>query len=560
MLITRLLILLFCFSLSFGIADAQDIEQMIKQKPFSINGTLGLGIGTYNSSGIPARQRAFSYLFNGAPTVSIYGISFPFSVVISDQQRGFTQPFNQYGISPTYKWITVHAGWQSIQWSPYTLAGYNFLGGGVELNPGKLRFGFIYGRFNKAIEEDPALITAFSQTPAYKRTGFSTKLGWGTERNHFDVIMLKAKDEVSSLNNQPSSFNLKPSENLVLGISSKFTFFKHFIFDIDAAGSLYTRNLLADTVKNLKLDKIDFIKDLINLNASTQLLTAGHTSLGYQGQNYNVLVKYKRIDPDFKSMGAYYFESDVQNYTVEGGVKLIKGQMQLNGSFGVQNDNLLKDKAYQSNRKIGSINASFNKTNYGIDVRYSNYGITQDRGLNPIVDTLRIAKTNHNLNTMLRYSIADTLISHSFILVGNIQSLIDLNRFTSAQSLSNSKTANLSYQLGFPKTGLNFNTSFNYTVADIYLGHTVFFGPSIGIGKDFFEGKLGLNAAMSFQQQKNNKINAGNILNGSLNGSYRFTKRNAANLSINYLKSNSKDVTLPSFSEIYSNLTLSHSF
>ena len=138
---------------------------------------------------------------------------------------------------------------------------------------------------------------------------------------------------------------------------------------------------------------------------------------------------------------------------------------------------------------------------------------------------------------MFRYSIADTLISHSFILVGNIKSLVDLNPFTSAQSLSNSKTANFSYQLGFPTTGLNLNASVNYTVADIYLGHTVFFGPSIGIGKDFLEGKLGLNAAMSFQQQKNNKINAGNILNGSLNGSFRFTKKNAANLSINYLKS-----------------------
>lgn len=542
------------------ITKAQDVEQLIKQKPFAINGTLGLGFGTYNSSGIPARQRAFTYLFNGAPTISLYGISFPFSVVVSDQQRGFTQPFNQYGISPTYKWITLHAGWQSLQWSQYTLAGYNFLGGGVELNPGKLRFGFIYGRFNKAIEEDPLLITSFSQTPAYRRTGFSTKLGWGTERNHVDITMLKAKDQVGSLKNTPSSFNLTPSENLVLGISSKFSFLKHFVFDVDASGSLYTRNLLADTVKNLKLEKVDFIKDLITLNASTQLLTAGHTSLGYQGKNYNVLVKYKRIDPDFKSMGAYYFENDVQNYTIEGGVKLLKGLMQVNGTFGLQNDNLLNDKAYQSNRKIGSINANYNKPNYGIDVRYSNYGITQDRGLNPVVDTLRVAKTNHNVNAMLRYSIADTVISHSFVLVGNIQSLVDLNTFTSAQSLSNSKTANFSYQLGFPSTRLNFSVSVNYTVADIYLGHTVFFGPSIGAGKDFFDGKLGLNAALSYQQQKNNKIDAGSILNGSLNGSFKITKKNAANLSLNYLKSNSKDITLPSFNEIYSNLTLSHSF
>jgi len=555
------LFLLFYFLLTLiSSVIAQDVEQVIKAKPFAINGTLGLGIGTYNSSGIPARQRAFSYLFSGAPTLSIYGISFPFSVVVSDQQRGFTQPFNQYGISPTYKWITVHAGWQSIQWSNYTLAGYNFLGGGVELNPGKLRFGAIYGRFNKAIEEDPNLITAFTQTPAYKRLGFSAKIGVGTDQNHVDLIMLRAKDEATSLISRPSSYNLTPSENFVLGIASRFTFFKHFIFEVDASGSLYTRNLQADTVKNLKLDKVDFIKDLITLNASTQALTAGHTSLGYQGKNYNVSVKYKRIDPDFKSMGAYYTESDVQNYTVEGGVKLIKGQMQLNGTLGLQNDNLMKDKAYQSNRKIGSLSANFNKANYGVDFRYSNYGITQDRGLNPIVDTLRVAKTNHNLSAMLRYSMVDTLVSHSFILVGNLQSLEDLNRFTSAQSLSNSKTANFSYQLGFPKTGLNFNASLNYTVADIYLGHTVFFGPSFGITKDFWKGKMGLNAAISMQQQKNNKIDAGNILNGSLNGSFRFTKKNAANLSINYLKSNSKDVTLPSFNEIYSNLSLSHSF
>lgn len=539
---------------------AQDVEQLLKQKPFTINGTLGLGMGTYNSSGIPARQRAFSYLFNGAPTVTLYGVAFPFSVVVSDQQRGFTQPFNQYGISPNYKWITLHAGWQSIQWSPYTLAGYNFLGGGVELNPGKLRFGLIYGRFNKAIEEDPLQASAFSQTPAYRRTGFSAKLGWGTERNHLDIIVLKGKDQVGSLKNQPSSFNLTPSENLVLGFSGKFSFLKHFVFDIDASGSLYTRNLLADTVKNLKLEKVDFIKDIITLNASTQLLTAGHTSLGYEGKNYNVLVKYKRIDPDFKSMGAYYFENDVQNYTLEGGVKLLKGQMQLNGTFGLQNDNLLHDKSYQSNRKIGSINASYNKTNYGVDLRYSNYGITQDRGLNPVVDTLRVAKNNHNLNAMLRYSIGDTLVSHSFVLVGNIQALVDLNKFTSVQSQSNSKSANLSYQLGFLKQGLNFNAGINYTVADIYLGHTVFFGPSLGASKDFLEGKMQLTAALSYQQQKNNQKDAGNILNGSLNSSFRFTKRNAANLSLNYLKSNSRDISLPSFNEIYSNLSLTHSF
>ncbi|NRF39468.1 hypothetical protein [Pedobacter foliorum] len=555
-----LVLCLFFLMVNAGYLAAQDLEQLVKQKPFAINGTLGLGVGTYNSNGIPARQRAFSYMLSGAPTISIYGVSFPFSVVVSDQQRGFRQPFNQYGISPNYKWLTLHAGWRSLEFSPFTLAGHTFLGGGVEANPGKLRFGFIYGRFNKAIEEDPLQSSAFGQTPAYKRVGYSAKLGLGTENNHFDLTFLNAKDEVSSLKNPVLTSGLKPAENMVLGISARFNFLKHFIFNLDASGSIYTNNKLSDTIDHLQLAKVAFIRKLITLNTSTQALTAGQTSLGYQGSNYNVLLKYRRVDPDYKSMGAYYFETDVQNYTVEGGVRLIKGQMQINGSLGLQNDNILHDKSYRSNRKIGSLNVSYNTQNYGVDLRYSNYGITQDRGLNPIIDTLRVARTNHNINAMLRYNIPGESINQGIVLVGSIQSLVDLNNFTSAQNKSNSKTVNLSYQLSFIPQAAGINAGVNYTVANISFGKTVFYGPSVGVDKQFEKGKYLVNASLSYQQQQNNAKNAGNILNGTLNGSYRITPRNAAALSLSYLKSNSKDITLPSFNELRSSLNFTHSF
>ncbi len=556
----RLLILTCTFFSLFKMVQAQDVEQLTKAKPFTVNGTLGLGLGTYNVNGIPARQRDFTYIFSGAPTLSIYGVSFPFSVVVSDQQRSYTQPFNQYGISPTYKWATFHAGWRSIEFSPFTLAGHNFLGGGIELNPRKLRFGFIYGRFNKSIEEDINQPLALAQQPAYKRTGYSAKLGLGTERNHIDLIFLNAKDDANSLAIKPSSVILTPSENMVLGISSKFSFFKHFVFDMDVSGSIYTRNILSDTVRNLKLGKVDFIKNLVTLNSSTQLLTAAQTSFGYNAANYNVRVKYRRVDPDYKSMGAYYFETDVENYTVEGMLKLMKGAMQLSGSFGLQNDNILHDKAFRSNRKIGAANVSYNKSNYGIDLRYTNFGITQDRGLNPIVDMFRVARTNHNLSTVFRYNINNENLTHSFVLIGNLQSLIDLNEFTRPNSKSNSKTANFSYQFGLPKKSFGASANVNYTVADIAFGRTIFYGPTLGINQAFDKGKLGLNASLSYQLQRNNNIDAGNIFNTNFNGSYRIGKRDAANLSVSYLKSNSKDITLPSFNEIRSNLGLVHSF
>ncbi|MEO7215711.1 hypothetical protein [Mucilaginibacter sp.] len=550
--------LMLLISLLCPVAFAQDVSDLAAQKPFFINGSIGLGLGSYNVQGIPARQRNFSYIFNGAPAISIYGVSFPFSIVVSDQERSYTQPFNQYGISPTYKWATVHAGWRSLEFSPFTLAGHNFLGGGVELNPGKLRFGFMYGQFNKAIEEDPLQPLALAQQPSYRRTGYSIKLGLGTERNHFDIIYLKAKDDINSLNVKPISGILDPAENMVLGISTRFSFLKHFVFDADASGSIYTRNLLSDTAGKLELGRIGFIRDLITLNASTQLLTAVQTSIAYNQKIYNIKLKYRRIDPDYKSMGAYYFETDAQSYTVEGALRLIQGQMQLSGSFGLQNDNLLKDKAYQSNRKIGSFNISYNKPDYGIDLRYSNFGITQDRGLNPIIDQFRVARTNHNVSAILRYNVNGETITHGFVLVGNLQSLVDLNSFTAPNSKSNSKTGNFSYQLSFPKKAFGINANMNYTIADVAFGRTIFYGPTLGLNKT--EGRFGFSGSVSYQLQRNNNIDAGNIFNTNATTSYRFGKRDAANLTLNYLKSNSNDVTLPSFNEVRTNLGLVHSF
>ncbi|MEO6632570.1 MAG: hypothetical protein ABIN13_12630, partial [Mucilaginibacter sp.] len=136
----------------------------------------------------------------------------------------------------------------------------------------------------------------------------------------------------------------------------------------------------------------------------------------------------------------------------------------------------------------------------------------------------------------------------------------DLNHFTSLQNQSKSKTGNLSYQLGFNKAAFSINTTYNYTVADLSQLHTIIYGPTIGFSKQLDKGKLGLNAAFSYQQQQNNNKNAGNIFNGSFNGSYRFSARDAANITFIYLKSNPNDVTLPAFNEVRSSLNLSHSF
>lgn len=72
---------------------------------------------------LPDRYLPFNYVITGAPVLSLYGMQIPVSFVIGRQQSSFTQPFNQFELSPSYKWVTVHAGYRNLTFSPYTLTG-----------------------------------------------------------------------------------------------------------------------------------------------------------------------------------------------------------------------------------------------------------------------------------------------------------------------------------------------------------------------------------------------------------------------------------------------------
>ena len=73
---------------------------------------------------------------------SIYGLSLPFSFNVSQYSESYEDPFTQFGISPSYKWAKLHLGYRSIQFSPFVFDGQNFLGAGVELNPGSILLSF----------------------------------------------------------------------------------------------------------------------------------------------------------------------------------------------------------------------------------------------------------------------------------------------------------------------------------------------------------------------------------------------------------------------------------
>lgn len=558
--------------LTTGLVFAQDLEkikeELTTQKPVKLSGSLGVGGMFYGVKGIDSRQPA-QLMLSGNMNVSVYGWNIPISANFSNQQLNisYRQPFNQFGMSPSYKWIKVHAGYRNVTYSPFTLAGHTFLGGGVELTPKKWRFGAVFGRFLKATLENEALNNTtemFDKVTfsAYERRAFVAKLGYGTETNHFDVIVLKGYDKVSSLpeNQQPNA--ISPSENLVVGLSPRVTFFKKIDWKTDLGLSLFTRDIRSEKVAINVLPWAKTLAPVFTARTSTHYYLAGESALKLRLKKSSLGVKYRRVDPDYKSMGAYFFQTDFQQWLITPAFSALKSKLNFTGSVGIQRDNLLNSKAATTHRNIYSANLNWQASEQlGLDLQVSNFGITQTPGIRRLSDTVRIAQITRSVTFSPHYLIVTESYSHSIMAVSSYQELIDRNPFTSSFGDFKFHNHNLTYIFSNQKNGLSLTEGVNYNKIAMALGQTEAWGVNSSVAKTFFKNTLTTDLNISYNLNKFDGKNNGSTLGGGLTMTYMPTEKHTFSANGNFLRNKSFDDTIsPNFTEFIGQLQYTLSF
>lgn len=490
--------------LQFSPLKAQDLSTISKQEPIKINGSVNVRLQFYETDKTNPSRSPFMWYLQGSPVVTLYGIVLPFSFRLSEQQRDFRQPFNQFGVSPYYKWVKLHLGYRSHSWSTYSLAGHSISGAGVELTPGKFQFGVVTGRLLKPVKylDNPEHIQV--QTPAYRRTGTALRLGYGTDRNNVSIVVLKASDDQESLNEIPLEYQLTPDENMVVSFISKQTIAEKFLIEMEVAQSLYTKDIrtpLSDTTGDFLSKAFSF---LIDNHESTTSSNAFKGSLGYRSELFTMAMRYERVEPDFRSMGAYYFATDLSNITVEPSLKLLQKRLTLGGSVGIQTDNLKKDKDLRTKRTITSARVSYVPfPQYNINAFYSNYGLAQESGLLAI-DTLRnseVAQATLQFGVTQSLNLTGEKMTHNLMVSFNAQQLNDRNENTAQYSEFTTNILSASYFASYMPTSTNGSVTWLYTdfVQDTL--RTVVAGPSIGAGNSFFKNRL--TAGISYSSMKN---------------------------------------------------------
>lgn len=550
------ILLLFLVSLPDSL-QGQDIASIKDAKPFTISGNLGINSVFYNIEGRTANRKPFSWTLSGSPVISLYGISFPFSFTVSEQERDFNQPFNQYGVSPTYKWVKLHLGYSNVQFSPYTLGGHSILGAGVELNPGKLRFGFIYGRLLRPVPYSDTV----SIVPSFKRTGYSAKIGYGTAENHVDLILLRAKDFKGSIENV-DQLEITPAENVVWSVVTSQKITKWLSFAGEFARSVYTNDDRIDTAGSGFKKESTFLSNiLIKTNSSTVISNVIDGNLQAGSEKYKLGLHYKRIGPDYQSMGAYFFQNNVQNITIEPAMKIYDNKVSLSGSLGFQTDNLDNSAAFRTNRTIGSAHATWQPSQkLQTDVMYSNYDMGQRKGL-AVLDTLnKISQTTSNIVINQSLFLTSESMSNSFIVSFNYQKLNDHNSNTSTNTEYSTDVLFASWYMTLLKSGFSTGLSFNYSTYDMATVNTQYFGPSLSVSKSVLRQKLNLTLFCSGYKNKSNGEYISSIFQTGFRGSYRLAKKHRIQLKYSFNKCNAESSSVKSYTENKGEVSYVYSF
>lgn len=540
-------------------SSGQDLEGLRSKKPIEIKGNMGINFIGYHATGIENRMQPFSAIIASNATVYVYGMAIPFSVRLHNRNLDYTQPFNQVGLSPSYKWATAHIGYRSVSFSNFTLSGHRFLGGGLELKPAKFRFGLIYGRFKKATTfSQHAIDTAQTLT----RKGFGARIGVGSEQTYVDLIILKIKDDSSSVVDPLSTAYLPSEENLVTGINTRIKFSRRVSFETEVAASIYTTDIQAIGFEEDEQDELlKKINKIIKLNLSTELLTAVRASLDLRLGKVNTRMEYRRIDPGYRSMGAYFMNNDLENLTITPSMSLFKRKLNLRGSIGVQHDNLRNTKRATSIRTISAIHASINPWQvFGLDISYSNFSSNQRPGRVPLIDSLKLYQATSNMNITPRLMFTGSNYSHMIMLVVSSMGLRDFNDYTRNHNDNQAFIANLTYSLNLVKLKANLMLGANYNKLENYLATTKANGITVGASKNLLNDRLNLGLNHSVIKMSYHQGN-GTTHNTTITTSFALAKQHAMRLNVYVINSKYPDKELiPTFNEMKGDLSYVYTF
>ncbi len=492
--------------------DNQTVTNIIKGKPLNVNGQISAN-SVYYTANQNFNREPFTYFLQGVLNISAYSFSMPIEYSFSNQGQNldYELPFNYNTLSlhPTYKTITAHIGTVNMSFSPYTMNGHQFTGGGLDLGLSKsFTINAMGGELRKAINDDGNP----RSTPSYSRIGYGLKTQLKKDKYSLGFIGFYARDDQNSIDSIPEARNILPKENLVLSIQGETKIGKNYVLQAEYASTAITQDTRASESKT---SQVSLAGTFFNNRISTQYHNAIKARLGYHLKSINLGLGYERIDPGYETLGAYFFNNDFENITLDLANTFFRNKVSLSLNVGYQRDNLDNAKANSTNRTIGAINiqallsekvtlvGSFSNFTTYTNTRPNQFDDVNDADLlDDQIEELNYRQLSRNASLSMNY-----LLSNKKTSTQNLSINYALNDVANEQDgnvrigdVSSFHNASCVHTITFPESDFSITTAINATYNTIGREESTTWGPTLSIGKRFFNKTLNSRFGASYNQ------------------------------------------------------------
>ncbi|EKT4552042.1 hypothetical protein JE945_001185 [Flavobacterium psychrophilum] len=502
--------LTFVLLLQILLCQSQEVDlENFKKVNFKITGGINANSVFYSSNSSNSRA-PFTYMLSGNLNVSAFSFSMPLSYTITNQGNnlGYSVPFNfnRLSLMPKYKWIKGYIGDVSMSFSPYTLSGHPFRGGGLELSPkGRFKFALMGGQLLKAIEVSESA----NKVPTFQRMGYGVKVGYLQEKYKLEWIGFYAKDNINSIESNFDEAGIAPKENIVNSLNFSSTLITNVDFNVEYALSM----LSEDTRANLRQSN-NKLNELFSTRENTSIMKAVKASVNYTIQKTKLGLIYERVDPNYKTLGAMFFSNDLENIGFTISRPFFKEKVSVNSNIGFQRDDLAAQKKQNTKRLVGAINATYQaNTKLNFIGSYSNFTTFTNRNLsqfeainNPNItaaDTLNFRQLSQNATLNMNYTFGrkkNHNFNFNYTIAGQANEQGGIIRKGQASTVQNYSAT---HTINFLPIKMALNTSINYTLNTVSTMNIAAKGAAISLSKKLLKDKLNNNLGVLFNTTAN---------------------------------------------------------
>jgi hypothetical protein len=558
----KLLVVLLLLAGKTGYSQDVDLESFYKPN-LKVTGGINANTIFYNSNEQSSRE-AFTYLLSGNLNISAFNFNIPISYSITNQGNnlGYTAPFdfNRFCIMPKYKWVKAYIGNVSMTFSPYTLSGFPFKGIGLELTPrSPFKISLMGGKLLKAVDQDDAL----GGVRVYERFGYGAKLGFEKESYKINWIGFYAKDNENSISFTDTDTGVTPKENWVNSFIFNTSLLNNLSFNVE-----YALSVLTDDTRAQSTSGRSYRDRFFSAKENTSYLNAVNVNFDYVIQKSKLGLTYERIDPNYNTLGALYFNNDLENIALRFSRPFYGDKINISTSLGYQRDDLAQEKKQNTKRVVGSVNMDYKITDQiNFTGSYSNFSTYTNKKLDQFelinnsnvvaADTLNYRQLSQNANVSLTYAFGkekNQNMNFNYSIAGQANEQGGIIRKGQASTVQN---YNLGHTINFAGIKTALISSLNYTNNQVGQFDNSSLGASVSASKKLLKEKMNANFGLLYNNTQS-EASSGSVFGIKLNNSYTVLQKHNFTLGMTSMFRNATDK--PGNNDLMMNLNYGYSF